>query len=214
MTVYTSGQLVKLTTVWDDKGVVSEHIQLGLESGLFADVGDLLVSGNPIDRETIRQAFGLSPLQLLTVVDYGLTLEQMIVAGRYDWTNSDITSERFPVKGAGKMEYENKIFHFGRNISSEEATRLIIADDTSNPWKPWKTEQSLAYGTKYPDDQMKGPLVGLGSSAELDGNRNVLILFKVGSRRYLRLHGWRGDWSGHYRFGASRKRLVTRPSGK
>ena len=77
-------------------------------------------------------------------VDYGHTLEEMIAAGRYDWVNSDITAKRFPISGVGVMQFETKLFHFGHDISSDEAERRIAADDPTNPWTPAKIEHTLA----------------------------------------------------------------------
>ncbi|MCI0565535.1 MAG: hypothetical protein MN733_44290 [Nitrososphaera sp.] len=205
-TVYTSGQLVKLTTVWDDKGVESEHTQLGLGSGVFADIGDFLVSGGKYNREAVRKAFGLGPFNWLTVVDCSMTLEQMIEAGHYVWSNPDITSDRFPIVGEGKVEYENKIFYFGRKkISSKRAKDRIITLDPVNPWRPWVTEQTLAFGATYPEEQRKGHIVGLGSVVEAYyASHEVLILYAFGSERRLGLASFNCGWR-DCRFGASRR---------
>jgi hypothetical protein len=39
---------------------------------------------------------------LIIAVDYGMSLRDMIAAGKYDWVNPSITAERFPVEGTGK----------------------------------------------------------------------------------------------------------------
>jgi hypothetical protein len=36
-------------------------------------------------------------------IDYGQRLDAMIAAGRYDWVDSDLTAERFPITGRGKV---------------------------------------------------------------------------------------------------------------
>lgn len=133
-------------------------------------------------------------------LDYGMSLEQMVAAGHYDWTNSDITTKRFPIVGSGVVEFEHKLFHFDRNVSSEEADRLIIVDG----WQPAKIEHLLAFGAAKPEEQRKFPVVALGSVAEFDGKRRVPYLYGVGSGRDIHLR-WRGDdWLGCYRFLAVR----------
>ncbi len=205
-TVYTSGQLGKFTDVLDGKGVVHEHFQRGLTSGSFADVADFLVSGGEYDRDAVRSALGLGPFNWPTEVDYGLDLGEMIAAGHYDWSNPDITPGRFPVAGnVWKVGYENKIFHFGRLVSSEAACDLIVAEDPHHPWEPWKTEQTLAFGAKYPDEQRKFWIAGLGPVDEFNGHRRVLVLYSRYSKRNLLLIEWDTVWRASYRFGASRR---------
>lgn len=136
----------------------------------------------------------------LLTLDYGMSLEQMIAAGQYDWMNSDITKERFPIVGSGVVEFECKLFHFDRNVSSEEATRLIIADG----WQPAKIEHLLAFGAAKPEEQRKYPIIALGSVAEFADGRCVSCLCRDGAKRRLHL-GWRhGGWGGDYRFLAVR----------
>lgn len=138
-------------------------------------------------------------------VDYGMSLNKMISAGNYDWKNNDITVARFPVKGEGKVEFEAKLFHFNRSISSEVAVTHIKDVDPQNPWEPAKTEHTLAFGVKYPQLQREYPIIGLGSVAEVGFDRRVLYLDRDGSRRRLRLIYWVGDWNSDYRFLAVRK---------
>jgi hypothetical protein len=138
-------------------------------------------------------------------VDYSMSLNKMISAGNYDWKNDDITAARFPVKGEGKVEFEAKLFHFNRNISSEAAVTHIKDADPQNPWEPAKTEHTLAFGAKYPEVQREYPIIGLGSVAGVDFARGVLRLNRGGSERYLDLDRLGGDWLAGCRFLAVRK---------
>lgn len=139
----------------------------------------------------------------LTVAN-GQSLEAMIAAGNYDWVNSDITAERFPITGGGTMQLEPKLFHFDRSISSNAAVETIKATDAENPWEPAKVEHLLSFGATHPDEQRRYPIVALGSVAEVHGGRYVPYLFRVGAERGLNLHWWHGDWRGDYRFLAVR----------
>jgi len=141
--------------------------------------------------------------QIITV-DYGKSLEEMIAAGNYDWVNGNITAKKFSIEGTGNVQYEPKVFHFDRYISSEDAVAAIKADDRQNPWEPAKIEGLTAYGTKNPEEQRQYPIIGLGSVAEVGGDRGVPGLGRSGARRSLGLYWWGGGWGGRCRFLAVR----------
>jgi hypothetical protein len=138
-------------------------------------------------------------------VDYAKTLPDMIAAGHFDWVNDDITPKRFPIKGTGIVELETKVFHFDRYISSKDAVAAIKADDKANPWEPATIEALLAYAAKHPDEQRQYPIIGLGSVAEVRGDRRVPYLRRHGAERSLRLSWWDGGWLDYSRFLAVRK---------
>ena len=140
-------------------------------------------------------------------VDYGLSLEQMIVTGHYDWKNDNITAEHFPLVGSGAAEYETKLFHFNRRVSSESAVQLITAADPVRPWQVAKIEHGLSYGAAYPEEQRQFPIVLLGSSCQVRGLRCVSFLLALDSERGLNLVHWGSEWPAHYRFLAVRPAL-------
>ena len=141
------------------------------------------------------------------VVDCTLSLEEMIKAGNYDWVNSDITAKRFPIKSTGADEWEFKMFHFDRNISSENAVAGIKDDDAANPWQPAGIEHLLTYGKNNPEEQRKFPIVGLGSVGKVVGGRSVPGLGRFDSERDLDLYWWVDDWNANCRFLAVRKKV-------
>src|SRR5450432_1607235 len=84
-----------------------------------------------------NEALGAAlPDPLTLTVDYGQSLHQMIAAGRYDWINSDITSERLAVVGEGIAQFAWEVFHFDCDMLSEKAVGAIWSADVTNPWKP------------------------------------------------------------------------------
>lgn len=198
-TAFTSGQLGSLATLIEAKGKDHQGLQALLTNGALAD----LIEADPtqIDREALRKALGLTPLDLQFFVDYGMTLEQMIAAGNYDWKNDDITAKRFPLSGTGKVAFEPKLFHFDRDISSENAIKEMEKDG----FRPAKIEELLAYGAILPEEQRKYPIVALGSVAKIGGIRHVACLGRNGSRRRLSLSWFGLDWDGDYRFLGVRK---------
>ncbi len=198
-TAFTSGQLTALTTLLEAKGKDYQGFQSLLSSGVLADIieADLV----NVDREALRKTLGLTPLEMQFFVDCGMTLDQMIAAGSYDWTNSDITAKRFLLSGTGKVAFEPKIFHFDRDISSENAIKEMEKDG----FRPAKIEELLAYGAILPDEQRKHPIIALGSVTGIGGDRHVPYLDSDGSRRVLDLYWWSCEWLGNDRFLGVRK---------
>lgn len=139
---------------------------------------------------------------LTITVNYGLSFAEMIAAGHYDWTNSDITEERFPVKGIGKVERNIELIHFGYDIASDDAVKELARRGP----RPATTEELLAFGTKYPELQRKFSIVALGSSAHVSGRRYVPFLCRLGAKRNLYLFWWGVGWLDVYRFLAVRNK--------
>ena len=201
-TIFTDGQLTKAIETMRQKGMTPDRFNRLLGSGIFADVCD---AGACLDdRDSIRKALKLSvalPEQLTLSIDYSRSLEAMIAAGHYDWKNDDITAKRFPVVGKGVEQFEATLFHFNRNVSSEQAVEAIKADG----WEPGKIEHLLAFGEKYPEEQRKYPIIALGSVAWVRGGRRVPDLGRSSARRGLSLVWWVDGWLGRCRFLAVRK---------
>ena len=145
---------------------------------------------------------GASPeTTYLVTVRKDRTLVQMIEAGKYDWVNSDITSERFPDIGPDG-EYELVLVHFNRVVSTEEA----LAEIRRRGLDPATLVQLLALGENFPDVQRQFPVIALGSCCVLSGGYRCSPCLSVsGHRRRLNLD-WLGDgWHGDCRFLAFRK---------
>ncbi|MCX6819809.1 MAG: hypothetical protein NT019_00760 [Candidatus Adlerbacteria bacterium] len=209
-TMMTSGQLALQMKLFDEKGMTPDRWQQILASGIFADLCD---KDAVLDRTAIRAALKLGvamPTDTFTLdVDYGRTLEDMVAFGRYDWTNSDITAKRFPLKGAGMGKVtvyaEARLFHFDRDISSEKVVEAMKAEG----WEPALIEHLLAFGEKYPEEQRKYPIIGLGSVAQIGDFRYVPCLGRFGRGRNLRLRWWGRGWYGGCRFLAVRPVVKT-----
>lgn len=176
----------------------------------------LLTSGDYLVRirEYLRGHAQIVPIQIgqssteqypIITVDYGLSLEQMIAAGCYGWKNGDITAKHFPIKGNGTVTLETNLFDFSQTISSEAAVDAIAKADPRNPWRVAMIEHELAYGATYPEEQQKFPIIALGSSCRMGGDRFVPCLRRGVSERDLDLCCWDDDWNAVCRF------LVVRP---
>jgi len=203
---YTTAQLKKLIELIGQQS--TERMQAILGSGIISDVFNPKATIS--NRFAVRQALGLGPLPsepIVLIVDYGQTLEQMIAAGRYDWKNDNITAKRFPIEGKGTVEFEAVLFHFDKDISSENAKKQI----EEAGYEVAKIEHILSFGANYPEEQRKFPIVGLGSVGEVSGRRYVPHLDRDGSRRRLYLRWWDYGWNADYRFLGVRKK-VSQPS--
>lgn len=201
-TTATLDQGKHFLTVLSQQGVTKEGLDAMIETGLFSDLCEASLNGlSGVDRDEVRKLYGLSPKTLRIVVDYSLSLEQMIAAGKYDWKNDDITAKRFPLKGNGKVELEPKLFYFGRDMSSDN----VIAEMDKEGFRPCTIEELLAIGEQHPELQRKFPLVALGSVSEINGDHDVAYLHRDDSGRYTNLDWFDSDWDDFDRFPAVRK---------
>jgi hypothetical protein len=129
-------------------------------------------------------------------IDYGKSLQAMIAAGKYDWVNSNITADKFPIEGTGVKKFRTKLFDFGRYISSEDAVDAMKKEK----FDPATHVHGFAFGAAFPDEQRKYPIACLGSSAQVYGLRFVVCLRRGDATRYLGLRGWDDDWYDRWRF--------------
>src|SRR3989344_7150825 len=157
--------------------------------------------------EHLRSAFVTrlgTDRKFLVTVNYDLSFAEMIAAGCYDWVNHDIAAER-RVNGGGIREFECRLFHFNRAMTSEDVVREIEMADCENPWSSGTIEHELAFGATFPEEQRKHPILALGSSCRIFGSRDIPCLDEDDSGRGLTLRWWASDWRGICRFLAVRK---------
>lgn len=132
-------------------------------------------------------------------IDYTKTVEQAITDGNYDWKNSDITAKNFPISPemtGKKVEVKTKLFHFNRDISSDDA----ITEMDKDGYRPATLMELLVLGFLFPKLQRQFPIVALGSVwYDADGGRGVPCLDACGSGRRLRLHWFDGGWGARCR---------------
>lgn len=141
-----------------------------------------------------RQVFRLK-------VDCRKSFERMIASAHFDKYRDEVTAEHFPITSTSKgiVEFEACYFHFNRSTTSEDAVEEIEQDDKNNPWLPAKIEHMLSHGATFRDEQLKFPIVGLGSVANIDGKCLVPCLDNFSNRtndllRCLRPLRWDCVW--------------------
>jgi len=143
--------------------------------------------------------------EIVLSVDYSRTVQEMINAGKYGWTNDNITEKHFPLPtelNGKKVSVSTKLFHFNRPINSQDA----IKEMDKAGYRPATLAELLALGEKQPELQKEFPIVALGSIwTDANGNRNVPYLDVNGHKRKLNLNWFDNDWNDNCRFLAVRK---------
>ncbi|MCG2694619.1 hypothetical protein L6261_00860, partial [Candidatus Parcubacteria bacterium] len=120
-----------------------------------------------------------------------------VAEGKYDWSNSDVTSKNFPRSENGtKGEREVALFHFNKTMTSEQ----VIAEMDKVGYRPATIWELLGLGIAQPNLQREFPIIALGSVCVLDGLRLVAILCRYAVGRYLSLGWFGGDWRDVCRF--------------
>ncbi len=130
------------------------------------------------------------------------TLKQLIKSKNFDWVNSNIIEDNFPLQTIRSSDY--KLFHFDRYISSDNVIKEMEKEGYTPvniyellSWKDWNNEYLI---------------LSLGSSCEVDGSVRVPCLDGVGSKRRLSLHWRLVDWDALCRFLGVRTLSLTEKS--
>ena len=130
------------------------------------------------------------------------TLAELIQLGHYDWTNSDITTENFPLDESQFGNFDLVLVHLNRSASTDE----VLAYMNERGLVPAKIGHLLGFGAKYPDVQRQFPVIALGSSWLIRRDfRLVPCLVYCGDGRRLCLGYYDRVWRGLCRFLALRK---------
>ncbi len=140
-------------------------------------------------------------------VDGTQNRSQAIFLGRYDWANSNINDANFPAHPQGIRAEAMVLVAFNRSISSENADAEIRA----RGFRAANLDECLAYGAAvarargiYNLAPPSNPIVCLGQSAQVDGNRCVPGFWSGFGYWRLDLGRWASDWRSDFRFLAAR----------
>jgi len=179
----------------------------GIENAMkLLDSREVVVQFDAVANRATVHAESSTRLRFPVTVDYARSLEQMILAGKYGYANSDITVANFPITGKGIVEEEIILVHFDRDISSDDAEKELATMGL----EPARLEHATAFGAKYPDVQREYPIVFLGSVwTDPRGSRRVPYLSRWSDERRLCLDCRYGRWHRPFRFAAVRKVLVS-----
>lgn len=181
---WISSLVEKIVGALRERGIADEDIHaLVAENG--KELLDRIVDAIAEAIKQVRKIYAV-------LVDFGMSIEELVKLGQYDWSNSDITSGHFPTKRVGKVETNVEFIHFDRNISSDDALKEL----DKMGYRPAEAHELLAFGAKYPDVQREFPIVALGSVWRgPDGDRRVVCLSEGGAGRRAGLGLFESDWA-------------------
>ncbi len=139
------------------------------------------------------------------LVDYSLSLQEMISAGGYVRIHGKINKNNFYFPNelkSKKVSVSARLFHYNIPISSQDAINKI---DKAG-FRLATLAELLSLGSKYPELQYQFPIVALGS-LEMDvyGALSAPFLGVSDYDRKLDLYCYSFEWKKHYRFLAIRK---------
>ena len=117
-------------------------------------------------------------------------LAQVIAGKKFDYVNDDIVKHFSATEVPENTEY--KLYHFNKNMTSEEVIEVIKKDG----YCPANISELL----EWKEWNKKDCVVGLGSVAEVYGSRRVPCLYEVGSGRRLDLRWFGNNWGPTVRF--------------
>lgn len=155
-------QMGKLHAILQRKGVDGSGFQISfLESGIIDDLAEIAASGRMLDRERVRQALGMEPLELRVQVNYSLPIEQLIAAGRYDKVETSVAWHRFPRKEAvAPAEVVCELVELPTGCGSISRAEAILA---GRNLRPACLEEMLAFGKTYPGTQRRFTILEIGT---------------------------------------------------
>jgi len=156
-TSISARQSAKIVDTLEEKGITGEIVQDELiGKGRLADLAEAVVRGTIPDREAFRKLLGLLPVIFHLIVNYTMSLADMIKVGGYDWVNENIIEVNFPRnENRGKFKVDAELIHFGRNISSDSA----VAEMDKMGYRPATIEELLSFGVTNPEIQRQFPVV-------------------------------------------------------
>lgn len=165
----TLGQAKHLLELASQHSLTKEDIDDLVQTGALAILFGAARSGalRDVDLDCLHQLLGGD-----VVIDPGVTIEQMIEAGSYDWIDSLITPESFPVIGNGAVTLRPVLVHFddGERINSG---LLRHADPI----------ELLAYGAKYPKAQIRRLVFAFGQQMQIGGSFYHLYLCSTNKKK-------------------------------
>lgn len=182
----------------------------------IAKLADIIVASNGKQAKASNGGFTYS-----VTIDYNKSLVDMIVAGKYDYVNSNIAEKNFPIQrpsvseadtgngpyrapGIQNDSIEIVLVHLNKVATTTE----VLAHMDKLGLRPARIEELLAFGEKYPAVQREFPVVALGSVwVNSVQDRSVAYLRSNGSERclYLRWDDPVGAWCEVVRFAAVSK---------
>ena len=136
-------------------------------------------------------------------IDYNMTIQEMIEAGRYDSINQDIAGNFQPPHGGwghGSFQKTLYLVCFNRFMEFEE----VLYELSIDPWRPGLLPDQLAIGAEHPDKQREFPIVQVGSLWMIRGFHRGTYLRRANKERMLSKVWLNMGFNSYYRFVAEK----------
>ncbi len=135
-------------------------------------------------------------------VNYDLSVESLVIHGKYDWGSDEISMNNFPTTKHGEVAEVLELVHFNAVLTSDEVSKEL----DKMGLRPAELYELLTLGKEYPNVQRQFPVLALGSVWHDRGSsRFVPYLTKKGIKRLLNLSYLDVQWGKRCRFAAIRK---------
>ena len=134
------------------------------------------------------------------IVNYDRSIEDSLIAGKYDNKHDNITGKNFPSSKKGKKKVDFRMFYFNKGMLSEN----VISKMKKVGYHPATMNELLAFGEKNPKLQRKFSIAALGSVAEINGLLCVGFLDGSDSKRDVDMYAFDLEWFSSCRFLAVR----------
>jgi hypothetical protein len=124
-------------------------------------------------QDIIEGRFDGPTLQI--VVNYSLTIEQLVKAGKYDETSSWLNSDRIPhhLGRTGEWDLTFELISFGGRVSVSAVQQEF---ERRSNIVPATAQELLAFGIINPDAQLTSRIVAMGTVVRKHGARAVCVL--------------------------------------
>jgi hypothetical protein len=204
--VYTSGQFVKVTTIFEDQGVVTTGFQKGIECGVFMDIAEALANKENYDRTKVREALGLFPLEFYLTVNSDRGFGGLVEDACLGWVDTrSINERRFPLSAKGCAETIFELQHPNFLSLVRTAAPEVIVEGLIEAWRkegyrPATIEEFLAFCRLYHSFGRKVPVCTMLLSKPGQGqthmpwigspNPNQVVLKGVSITEALSSHYW------------------------
>lgn len=181
----------------------------------YAQRGDLLyiIRNAPKDDKKWSglKEFCLAPLvdpllkrvktqKLLVNCRRDLSIKELVAAGKFEWSNPDVTDWHFPAEKEKAAKEEAVLVHCNQNVSDEELEAVY----DHFKLRPGTPKELLSVAIDHPELQRKFPIVATSQFwRDSDGDRYVPYL-DFFDKRELNLRWYDDVWHASYRFLAVR----------
>lgn len=120
---------------------------------------DLLLTRSSFTTQGGNMPFDYFVIEPFTIsVNYNLSLDEMIRAGKYNRIDAGIKDKIIPFKKIGTMETELNLIRFSSSMSNSKIYKMFEKYNLH----PANAPELLAFGAKYPFKQKIRPIVALG----------------------------------------------------